>query len=147
MRKYNSLRCIVLLLLALSLIIVSFKGSVYSTTDTSGISLESNPRGIAINPITNIAVIANEKSDSASIVDLNTQSVLSAIPVGKAPRGVAIDRGLNLCPVHQSARGFLLISVSKTHRIIRLAEIFFLKPPLFFYMTAANFEFSASSSQ
>jgi YVTN family beta-propeller protein len=102
MKKYSSSKSVVLLLLVLGIIVFSLKGFVYSKTDTSGIPLESNPRGIAINPITDIAVVANEKADSVSIVDLNTQSVLSTIPVGKAPRGVAIDRELNLAVVGSS---------------------------------------------
>ncbi len=101
MRKYL-FKVSPLFLFALCLIFFSFKDRVYSKTDTSGISLESNPRGIAINPITDIAVVSNEKADSVSIVDLNTQTVLSTIPVGKEPKGVAIDNGLNLALVSNS---------------------------------------------
>lgn len=99
--KKHSFKVVLLFLFALCFIILSFKDSVYSITNTS-ISLESNPRGIAINPITDIAVIANEKADSVSIVDLNTQAVITTIPVSKAPRGVAIDRELNLAIVGSS---------------------------------------------
>jgi YVTN family beta-propeller protein len=96
----------------LALIVFSFlilRNTVYPIT--SSIPLESNPRGIAINPITDIAVVANEKADSVSIIDLNTHAVLSTISVGKAPspapdgtgpRGVAIDRELNLAVVGSS---------------------------------------------
>jgi YVTN family beta-propeller protein len=94
-------------LFALGLIVFSFKGFVYSKTDTgdtseSDIPVESNPRGIAINNETNIAVVANEKSDSVSIVDLNTQTVLSTVSVGKSPIGVAIDKDLNIALIGNS---------------------------------------------
>jgi len=102
MKKNKYSRWSLLVLLSLVLITFSFKDSVYSKTDSTGIPVESNPRGIAINPITDIAVIANEKSDSVSIVNLNTQAVISTIPVGKAPRGVAIDKGLNLAVIGNS---------------------------------------------
>ncbi|MEK7332940.1 MAG: hypothetical protein AAB017_06140 [Nitrospirota bacterium] len=93
MRKSYSFRCVffALIFLTLSLIIFSLKTSVYSA-DTSGIPVESNPRGIVINPNTDIAVIANEKSDSVSIVNLNTQAVISAISVGKEPKDIAINQ-------------------------------------------------------
>ncbi|MEW6419834.1 MAG: hypothetical protein AB1480_17255 [Nitrospirota bacterium] len=74
MRKHN-IKWAFLFLSVLCLIVLfvlSFKDRVYSKTDTSGIPLESNPRGIVINPITDIAVVANEKDDSVSVVDLNT---------------------------------------------------------------------------
>lgn len=60
------------------------------------ISLDRNPVGVAINPDTDMAVVANEKSDTVSIVDINTQSVLATVTVGKGPKAVAIDRELNI---------------------------------------------------
>ncbi|MFA4828189.1 MAG: RHS repeat-associated core domain-containing protein [Thermodesulfovibrionales bacterium] len=125
MRKSYSFRCIffALIFLTLSLTIFSLKTSVYSTTDTSGIPLESNPRGIAINPITDIAVIANEKADSVSIVNLNTQKVISTIPVGKAPRGVSIDKGLNIALVTNSKDDTVLFIDLNTFSVIKTIPI------------------------
>ncbi len=68
----------------------------------SDVPLESNPRSIAINPITSVAVITDEKADSVSIVDMNSEKIISTIPVGKAPKGVAIDNGLNVAAVTNS---------------------------------------------
>ncbi|KAF0145681.1 MAG: hypothetical protein FD156_656 [Nitrospirae bacterium] len=102
MKKNNYSRCLLLVLISLALITFSFKDSVYSKSDTSGTPVESNPRGIAINPATDIAVVANEKADSVSILSLETQGVLSTISVGKAPRGVAIDKELNLAIIGNS---------------------------------------------
>ncbi|KAF0144564.1 MAG: YD repeat-containing protein [Nitrospirae bacterium] len=125
MRKSYSFRCVffVLILSVLSLIVFSLKDSVHSTTDTSGIPLESNPRGIAINPITDIAVIANEKADSVSIVNLNTQKVISTIPVGKAPRGVSIDKGLNIALVTNSKDDTVLFIDLNTFSVIKTIPI------------------------
>ena len=63
MKKSYSFRCVLfaLIFLTLSLAIFSLKTPVHSTTETEDIALENNPRGIAINPETNIAVIAVEK--------------------------------------------------------------------------------------
>ncbi|MDP3261205.1 MAG: RHS repeat-associated core domain-containing protein [Thermodesulfovibrionales bacterium] len=119
MRKSYSFRCVffVLILSAFSLIVFSLKDSVYSTTDTEGIALENNPYGIAINPNTDIAVVSNEKSDSVSIVNLNTQTVLSTISVGKKPRGVAIDRGLNLAVIGNSHDNTISVIDLNTNKV------------------------------
>ena len=110
MKKSYSFRCVLfaLIFLTLSLAIFSLKTPVHSTTDTEDISLEANPRSIAINPETNTAVVAVEKerhgnqrsgTGYVAIVDIDTQTILSTIRVGKEPRSVAIDRGLNLAVI------------------------------------------------
>jgi len=96
-RKHNCFLRI-LFLSILCLVFFIFKDHLHSEI----IPVESNPRDIAINPFTDIAVIANEKADSVSIVDLKAQTVLLSITVGKAPRGVAIDKGLNVAVVGNS---------------------------------------------
>src|SRR4030042_2707288 len=99
-RNKNLFRCIFLLLFAVSFIIFSFRDRLHSETDTSGVLLETNPRGIAINPETDVAVIAVEKEEDShhhsesgyvAVVDLNTQKVISKIPIGEEPKSVAID--------------------------------------------------------
>ena len=117
MKKDNSFKCIFLVLLAVVFIIFSFKNSVYSKNDIPDIPVESNPRGIAINPNTDIAVVANEKADSVSVVNLNTQLVLSTIPVGKAPRGVAIDKGLNIALASNSKDNTISIIDLNTYQV------------------------------
>jgi len=66
------------------------------------ISVEANPRGVAINPAADTAVVADEKADTVSLVELNSQKVIATIPVGKAPGGTAIDNGLNIAIVANS---------------------------------------------
>jgi len=79
------------------LLMVLFASNLsHSATDNPGIPLAANPDGVAFNPRTDIAVVANEKSSSVSIVDLDTQEVAASIPVGESPRGVAIDETLNI---------------------------------------------------
>lgn len=103
MRKNNSFKCIFLLILALGLIALSFKDRVHSKTDEADVPLESNPQAIAINPETDIAVVAVQKGEDhqgdtgyVSVIDLSTQKAITSIPVGRQPGGVAIDRGLTL---------------------------------------------------
>ena len=56
---------------------------------------ESKPYSIAINNLTNQAVVVDEKADRILIIDLETGAVISTVPVGRGPKGVAIDRALN----------------------------------------------------
>ncbi|MFZ3090795.1 MAG: IPT/TIG domain-containing protein [Nitrospirota bacterium] len=99
----SALKPLPFFLIALCLITFSLYKLAHSKDDTTeNIPFESNFHGIAINPITDIAVVTNEKADSVSVIDLNTQKVLSTIPVGKAPKGVAIDKGLNIAVVSNS---------------------------------------------
>jgi YVTN family beta-propeller protein len=64
--------------------------------------LQSNPRGIAIIPLTNQAVATNEKSNTVAIIDLHTQKVLSEVHVGKGPKGIALDSELYIALVANS---------------------------------------------
>ncbi|MCL4475539.1 MAG: hypothetical protein M1508_04835 [Nitrospirae bacterium] len=102
MGRKNYYKGIFFTLLALGLAVLSFSNLVFSNTGATAIPLEANPHGIAINPVTNQAVAANENADSVSIVDLETQEVIAIIPVGKEPKGVAIDRGSNIALVSNS---------------------------------------------
>lgn len=95
----------------------------FSTGTTPVIPLEANPYGIAINPITDIAVVANEKSDSVSIVDLSTQKVLSTIPVGKAPRGVFIDKETNIALVSNSKNDTVSVIDLNTFSVIKIIPV------------------------
>lgn len=106
---------------ALVIIAFSFQSRVHS--DTTGIPLESNPHNIAINPITDIAVVSNEKADSVSVVDLNTQTVLATIPVGKSPKGIAIDRGLNLATVSNNKDNTVSVIDLNTLSVIKTIPV------------------------
>lgn len=109
MRKNNSFKCIFLLILALGLIALSFKDRVHSKTEEADVSLKSNPQAIAINPETDIAVVAVQKGEDhrgntgyVSVIDLSTQKAITSIPVGKEPKAVAIDRQLNIALIGNS---------------------------------------------
>ncbi|MFZ3064728.1 MAG: hypothetical protein WA277_05535 [Nitrospirota bacterium] len=99
----SALKPLSFFLIALCLITFSLYKLAHSKGDsTDNTSLESNLYGIAINPITDIAVVTDHKADSVSIVDANTGKTLSKVSVGKAPKGVEIDRGLNIAVVSNS---------------------------------------------
>ena len=86
------------IILILALIIFSFtliRGFVHSETDPQDIPLEGDPRCLAINPLTNQAIVASTRPNEISIVDLATQTVITTLRVGRRPLGVAIDPELN----------------------------------------------------
>src|SRR3990170_4379209 len=85
---------IITTLFSLSLFLI--KDSVFPATDMTDIPLESNPCCVAINPFTNQAFILSEKSDALLVVDLNTDTVLSTIPLVKKPTGLALATELNI---------------------------------------------------
>ena len=61
---------------------------------------EGAPVAVSIEPCLNLAAVANQQDNTVSIIDLITQSVVSTIPVGNAPSGVAIAvNGTNLVAV------------------------------------------------
>lgn len=104
MKKNNPFKCVFLLLIAIGLFVFPFKDRSHSD-----VSLESNPQAIAINPETDIAVVAVQKGEDhqgntgyVSVIDLSTQKAITSIPIGRQPGGVAIDRGLNLALITNS---------------------------------------------
>jgi YVTN family beta-propeller protein len=113
-----------LLSFILALVILSFIYPVYSENDiTFNIPLPSSPHGIAINPETDIVVIASEKTDSVSIVDLNTRKVIATIPVGKLPKAVAIDRKLNIALVSNSKDNSVTVIDLKNNSAIKTIPV------------------------
>jgi len=87
------------ILVLFSLTALTVRNLVYSTSDSPGIPLQSHPRSIAIDPMTDRAVVATEKPDSLLVIDLSTGQVISKVTMGKKsmkPRGVALDHDLNV---------------------------------------------------
>jgi YVTN family beta-propeller protein len=48
------------------------------------------PRGVAIDPERDIAVVTNTGSDTVSVINLNNRSILGTLRVGDSPQGVAV---------------------------------------------------------
>lgn len=114
----SALKPLSFFLIALCLITFSLYKLAHSKGDsTENNSLEPNLYGIAINPITDIAVVTDDKADSVSIVDANTGKTLSKVSVGKAPKGVEIDRGLNIAVVSNSYDDSISILDLNTYQV------------------------------
>jgi YVTN family beta-propeller protein len=123
MKRRNPFRyTVILLIICLSTGFI-FKNRLQSETNEAGISLEANPSGIAINPHMNTAVIANEKSDSVSIVDLHAETVLSSIYIGRLPRGVAIDSELHIALIGNSRDDTVSIIDLNTYNVFATVHV------------------------
>jgi YVTN family beta-propeller protein len=65
------------------------------TAPNATISVGATPSAIAIDPVLNLAAVANTGDGSVSLINLATNSVVKTIPsVGNMPTGIAIDNQL-----------------------------------------------------
>jgi len=60
---------------------------------------------VTIDADSNIAVVANKKGHSISIIDLASATYAISIPVGRDPHGVAIHPALNIAVVANKEKG------------------------------------------
>ncbi|MBI4764608.1 MAG: carboxypeptidase regulatory-like domain-containing protein [Deltaproteobacteria bacterium] len=109
-----SRRLPVLFFISLGLILTL--GYVSSTAEDTEIPIEGDPRSLAINPATDQAVTGSVKPNEISVVDLDTEQVISTIRIGKKPLGVAVDSTGNLALVAQKPSHTLSIVSLITHQ-------------------------------
>jgi YVTN family beta-propeller protein len=55
------------------------------------IQVGDSPQGIAVNPNTNRIYVTNYSSNSVSVIDGDTNTVIDTIAVGNAPQGIAVN--------------------------------------------------------
>lgn len=70
------------------------------TGPTATIGVGTNPSAVAIDPILNLAVVANTGSNNVSLINLGTNTAITTINVGHQPTSVAIDDLLPLPHQH-----------------------------------------------
>lgn len=93
--------------------ILFFNSRVYSADAQTNISLDDDPRMVAVNSVTNRAVVTHQHSNSVSIVDLNTEQVITEVHVGRLPKGAAIDTVTNTAVItNQIDRSVTLIDLN-----------------------------------
>jgi len=72
--------------------------SLFDQTVTN-VGLEAGAEATAVNPLTNIGVIANPATDEASVIDLRSATRLARLSVGTDPRAVALDAATNVAVI------------------------------------------------
>jgi DNA-binding beta-propeller fold protein YncE len=76
---------------SISAVNLSIEPTSFPTSASSpGISVGANPSAIAIDPVMDVAVVANSGANTVSIINLATNTVVP-VTVGPNPTGVAID--------------------------------------------------------
>jgi YVTN family beta-propeller protein len=66
---------------------------------TSTIAVGSGPDGVAVDPSTHTAYVANGGAGTVSVIDATTGAVTSTIAVGSGPDGVAVDSAAHIAYV------------------------------------------------
>jgi YVTN family beta-propeller protein len=72
-------------------VIANVSSSLPSILSKSGIDVNTFPVGIAVNPNTNKVYVANEYSNTVSVIDTETDKVQATINVGSFPYGIDIN--------------------------------------------------------
>lgn len=95
--------------------VLFLNSKAYPTNEHTSILIEDSPAMIAVNPLTNRAVITHGHSNtnSVSIIDLNTERIITELSVAKFPAGVAIDTNENIAVVvHENERLLTFIDLN-----------------------------------
>jgi YVTN family beta-propeller protein len=66
------------------------------SVDQRIVSVGNSPTSVAVDPNTNMVYVANYDSNTTSIINGATNSVVDTVPVGQLPAGVAINPNTNL---------------------------------------------------
>jgi YVTN family beta-propeller protein len=67
--------------------------ATYAVTATIGVG--GGPRAVAVDPATNTIYVANNYSDTVSVIDGATNTVTATIAVGAGPEGMVVDPATN----------------------------------------------------
>ena len=95
---------------------------------TSGIQVDSYPVGIAVNPITNKIYVANEFSNTVSIIDESTDKIQATIKVGSFPYGIDVNPLNNR--VYVANRGSNTVSVIDGSTNLKMGDVYVGKSPI-----------------
>jgi YVTN family beta-propeller protein len=106
----------------------SYTNNTNNNLINSGIRVDSYPVGIAVNPIINKVYVANEFSNTVSIIDGSTDKIQAAIKVGSFPYGIDVNPLNNR--VYVANRGSNSISVIDGSTSLKIAEVQVGKSPV-----------------
>lgn len=84
------------------------------------LNVGNSPNAVAVNTATGIAVVANQGSNSISVLDLNTNTVSGApVAVGTGPTGVAVDNVRNLAiVVNNGSKTLSIVDLSASPPVV-----------------------------
>ena len=83
------------------------------------ITVGSFPIGISINPITNIVYVANNHSDTVSVIDGKTNLIKDKIKVGDGPTGISVNPKTNMIYVTNYYSDTVSVIDGKTNLVVK----------------------------
>jgi len=87
------------------------------------IHLDSIPFGVAVNHNTNMKYVSNFESDSISVIDCTTNTVIATVPVGDNPQGVAVNPNTNMIYVINWYSDSLSVIDASTNTVVNSIHI------------------------
>jgi YVTN family beta-propeller protein len=81
-------------------------------------SLESQPIGLDVNPLTNRVYVANFMSNTIAVFDGGTFSPVSTVPTGAQPLGVGVNPSTNLIYVSNQGSNSVSVIDGNTNTVI-----------------------------
>jgi YVTN family beta-propeller protein len=86
-------------------------------------TLQKDPTGIAVNPITNIIYVTNFKSNSVSVINGSTNSLLHVISIGEKPVGISVNPITNLVYVVNSFIDSISVIDGSTNAVLHTLDM------------------------
>jgi YVTN family beta-propeller protein len=102
----------------------------------STLALETGTTASAVNPLTNVAVTVNSIGNQASLLDLQTQSRIAQLTVGRKPVAVAVDPVTNIA-----------LTVNQTDNTVTLIQLGTIRPLQVVQVSPFSVFNSATTSQ
>jgi YVTN family beta-propeller protein len=90
---------------------------------TTTIAVGNHPWGIAADSVTRTVYVANELSDTISVISEATNTVIKTIAVGDAPQGVAVDPNTNTVWVDNDGSGTVSVISAATNTVIKTVPV------------------------
>ena len=83
----------------------------FAVTATIKTGIGSNPRGVAVDPVTDTIYVTNQSSNTVSVINGATNTVTAVIPVGSTPTNVGVDSATDTIYVGNNGGGPGTVSV------------------------------------
>lgn len=92
--------------------------AVARAEDVRSVEVGGAPAGVAVNPVTGFAYVADPESGTVSVVDPRTAAVVAVVDVGGKPGDVAVDAKANRVYVANPPAGTVVVLDGRTHDLV-----------------------------
>ena len=88
--------------------------------DVRSIEVGGAPAGVAVNPVTGLAYVADPESGTVSVLDPQSASVVAEVDVGGAPGDIAVDPKAGRIYVANPPAGTVVVLDGRTHDLVSI---------------------------